>query len=207
MNNTLIYGIGFFAQLLFSSRLLAQWILSEKNKKVLTPTLFWELSLIASFLLFIYGYLRADFSIMLGQTITYFIYIRNIQIQQKWKQLPLFLRWFLFLFPGLLIVYYFNNNVYDINLLFKNSEIPLYLLIWGSLAQVIFTLRFVYQWWYSEKNKKSVLPFGFWSLSLLGSTMIIIYAIFRKDPVLFVGHTAGIIIYSRNLFLLKAEKH
>lgn len=206
MSNLFIYSIGFLAQLLFSARLLAQWLISEKNKKVLTPTLFWELSLIASFLLFIYGYLRTDFSIMLGQTITYFIYIRNIQIQQKWHNISLFLRWFLFLFPVLIIIYYFNNNEYDINLLFKNSSIPPLLLLWGSIAQIIFTLRFVYQWLYSEKNKKSVLPFGFWVLSILGSSMIILYAIIRKDPVLLLGHGVGLIIYTRNIFLLKFEK-
>jgi lipid-A-disaccharide synthase-like uncharacterized protein len=69
-----VYIIGFSAQILFSARLLVQWIQSEKVKKVLTPELFWELSLMASFLLFIYGWLRDDFAIMLGQSITYFIY-------------------------------------------------------------------------------------------------------------------------------------
>ena len=77
MNNWIVYSIGFLAQLLFSSRLLVQWVISEKNKKVLTPSTFWTLSLLASFLLFVYGYLRDDFAIMLGQAITYFIYIRT----------------------------------------------------------------------------------------------------------------------------------
>ena len=85
MSNWLIYTIGFIAQLLFSSRLIIQWISSEREKKVITPTLFWTLSLIASFLLFIYGYLRNDFAIMLGQALTYFIYIRNLQLQNQWK--------------------------------------------------------------------------------------------------------------------------
>ncbi len=53
MSNWIIYSIGFLAQILFSSRLLIQWIQSEKVKKVLTPVLFWQLSLIASFLLFV----------------------------------------------------------------------------------------------------------------------------------------------------------
>ena len=81
MSNWLIYSIGFFAQILFSSRLIIQWVTSEKQRRVITPTLFWTLSLIASVLLFIYGYLRYDFSIMLGQSLTYYIYIRNLQLQ------------------------------------------------------------------------------------------------------------------------------
>ncbi len=46
-------------------------------------------------------------------------------------------------------------------------------------------------------------PFGFWMLSLIGSLMILTYAIIRKDPVLFVGHILGATIYIRNLMLLK----
>jgi lipid-A-disaccharide synthase-like uncharacterized protein len=40
-------------------------------------------------------------------------------------------------------------------------------------------------------------------LSLVGSLLIFIYAIFRRDPVLFVGHLSGLIIYSRNIYLVK----
>ena len=85
MTNWIIYSIGFLAQVLFSSRLLVQWITSEKQRKVITPTTFWTFSLVASFLMFIYGYLREDFAIMLGQALTYFIYIRNLQIQEQWQ--------------------------------------------------------------------------------------------------------------------------
>ncbi|WP_457616109.1 lipid-A-disaccharide synthase N-terminal domain-containing protein [Lutibacter sp.] len=207
MSNWIIYGIGFLAQLLFSGRLILQWALSEKSKKVLTPSIFWKLSLIASFLLFVYGYLRDDFAIMLGQSLTYFIYIRNLQLQGEWQKAPKSLRWFLYLFPVLIVIYSFNNNVYDLTKLFKNEAIPLWLLLLGSVAQVIFTLRFIYQWIYSEKNKKSSLPFGFWLLSLIGSSMILTYAILRKDPVLFIGHIMGVVIYFRNILILRKQQN
>jgi len=157
MKPWIIYSIGFIAQILFSGRLLVQWTLSEKAKRVITPSLFWQMSLLASFLLFAYGYLRNDFAIMLGQSLTYFIYIRNLQLQGNWKKMPKPVRVFILVFPILLIIYAFNNNKIDVNNLFKNEAIPLWLIIWGSVAQVIFTLRFVYQWIYSEKNKESVL--------------------------------------------------
>jgi lipid-A-disaccharide synthase-like uncharacterized protein len=205
MSNWLIFGIGFVAQLLFSGRLVVQWIVSEKNKKVLTPALFWWLSLLASFLLFAYGYLRDDFAIMLGQALTYFIYIRNLQLQGEWLKTPKIGRIFLWIFPILIILYSFNNNVYDVDKLLKNEAIPNWLLILGIIGQVIFTLRFIYQWIYSEKSKQSVLPIGFWILSLIGSILILIYAILRKDPVLFVGHLMGTIIYFRNFILAKNE--
>ncbi len=204
--STGIYLVGFAAQILFSARLLVQWIKSEKVKQVLTPELFWELSLAASLLMFLYGWLRDDFAIMLGQTITYFIYIRNIQLQNRWTKLPLFIRLFLLIFPVVAIYHGFNNGQIDTIRLFHNSEIPLWLLLWGSMAQVIFTFRFVYQWLYSEKIKDSRLPFGFWLLSLIGSSMILIYAVIRLDPVLFIGQMFGFFIYIRNIILGSKKK-
>ena len=205
MNDWVIYAIGFFAQALFSGRLLLQWVVSEKNKKVLTPSLFWKLSLLASFLLFVYGWLRDDFAIMLGQTITYFIYIRNLQLQGEWQKAPKIFRAFLWFFPVLVVVYAYNNNAYDLNDFFMNESIPLQLVLWGSVAQIIFTLRFIYQWLHSEKNEESTLPKGFWLLSLAGAIMILAYAIIRKDPVLLVGHLFGVIIYTRNLMILRKQ--
>jgi len=196
-----VYIIGFTAQILFSARLLLQWIKSEKVKKVLTPELFWQFSLIASFLLFIYGWLRDDFAIMLGQSLTYFIYIRNMQLQGSWIKLPKIIRVFLLAFPFIIAIYSFNNNQIDVERLFKNEDIPVNLLLWGSVGQVIFTLRFVYQWIYSERRKESSLPMGFWTLSLIGSLMILSYAIIRKDPVLFIGQLFGFIIYIRNILI------
>ena len=205
MSDWVIYSIGFLAQILFSGRLILQWVLSEKSKKVLTPSIFWKLSLLASFLLFIYGYFRDDFAIMLGQALTYFIYIRNLQLQGEWQKAPKALRIYLWIFPAILVAYGYNNNIYDVDNLFKNEVIPLWLLIWGSLAQVIFTLRFVYQWIHSEKNKESSLPLGFWGMSLIGSLMILFYAVKREDPVLLVGHLMGSFIYFRNIILSKKE--
>jgi lipid-A-disaccharide synthase-like uncharacterized protein len=205
MKDWIIYAIGFFAQILFSSRLLIQWLTSERHKKVITPSLFWVLSLIASFLLFIYGYLRLDFAIMFGQSLTYFIYIRNLQLQGQWNKIPMVFRYILLFVPVLIVIFYYNNNKIDIDLLFKNEDIPLWLLILGILSQIIFTLRFVYQWIHSERHKISTLPMGFWLLSLTGAFLILIYAIIRKDPVLFVGHLFGMIIYARNAYLIRQD--
>jgi len=207
MSDWLILSIGFLAQILFSSRLIIQWFQSEKVKKVVTPLLFWQLSLLASFLLFVYGWLRDDFAIMLGQVLTYFIYIRNLQIQGFWKKMHQFFRVFLFIFPVILVIYSFNNNQFDVERIFRNESIPMWLIILGSIAQIIFTLRFIYQWIYSEKKKESILPLGFWILSVTGSILIITYAVLRKDPVLFTGHIFGSLVYIRNIFLIKNSEN
>lgn len=203
MSNWIIYGIGFLAQLLFSSRILLQWIASERNKKVLAPHLFWEISLFASVLLFIYGYLRNDFAIMLGQVITYYVYIRNIQLENQWKKFPVVLRIFLYFFPTIILIYGYNNNIMDKANLFNKEHIAPLLMTLGIISQVLFTLRFVYQWVYSERRKESMLPMGFWLLSFIGSFLIFIYAIFRRDPVLFLAHLSGMVAYSRNIYILK----
>lgn len=205
MSDVFIYTIGFTAQILFSGRLLAQWVISEKKKRIITPSLFWKLSLLASFLLFVYGFLRDDFAIMLGQSLTYFIYIRNLQLQGEWQRAPKLFRWFLIIFPVLIVIWSYNNGEYDMDQFLRNKDIPLWLLILGIVSQLIFTLRFVYQWIYSERKKSSYLPVGFWRMSVIGASMILAYAIFRKDPVLFIGHIAGLVIYIRNIFIWKKQ--
>ena len=200
MSHWWIYAIGFMAQALFSARLLIQWIASERVKKTINPQLFWELSLFASIIMFVYGWLREDFAIILGQSITYFIYLRNLHFMGRWKMFPLITRIILLFLPTIFLIYSFTNGKNDTDILFHNHNIPLWLLIWGSLAQIMFTMRFVYQWVYSEKRKSSHLPLGFWLISLTGSSMIVIYAIFRADPVLFLGQIFGLTVYARNIY-------
>jgi lipid-A-disaccharide synthase-like uncharacterized protein len=203
MSNWIVISIGAIAQILFSSRLVLQWLLSEKHKKILTPVLFWELSLLASFLLFVYGYLRDDFAIMLGQVITYYIYIRNIQLQDQWKKFPKLMRLFIYFFPVIIVIYGYNNGIYDRQKLFHNENISGWLFLLGIVSQVLFTFRFVYQWIYSERRKESHLPLGFWIISLSGSFLILVYAIFRKDPVLLAGQLTGFVVYLRNIIIIR----
>lgn len=207
MSPWLLYTIGFLAQILFAARLFVQWLLSEKSKRVVTPRIFWKLSLFASFLLFVYGYFRQDLAIMVGQSLTYFIYIRNLHLQGEWQKSPRLIRYFLLIFPVLIVVYGYNNGKYDLSMLLNNQDIPFGLMILGLVSQILFTFRFVYQWIYSEKAKISDLPMGFWWISAIGASLILIYAIFRRDPVLFVGHIAGLSIYIRNLILLKNQRY
>ena len=65
--NFVVLGVGLLAQLLFFIRMIVQWISSERAKRVLSPVLFWQISLIASFIFCMYGWLRNDFAIILGQ--------------------------------------------------------------------------------------------------------------------------------------------
>ena len=202
----MIYIIGFLAQIFFSARILLQWILSERAKKVISPAIFWQLSILGSFLLFIYGWMRDDFAIILGQMISYYIYIWNLDKKHQWKKLPVVIRTLLLLTPVAAILYMLKDAGAFVDQFFRNEKIPLWLLIYGSMGQIIFTLRFIYQWIYSKRKDESLLPIGFWIISLFGSLIIVSYAIYRKDPVLILGQSTGLLDYSRNIYLSKKSE-
>lgn len=197
----MVYVIGFLAQLFFSARILLQWILSERAKRVISPTIFWQLSLAGSYLLFIYGWIRSDFAIILGQFVAYYIYIWNLDKKDQWKKWPGIVRMLLLVTPVVAVLYLLKDAQAFVEQFFRNDSIPLWLLIFGSLGQIIFTLRFVYQWFYSRHKDESLLPLGFWVISLIGSLIIVAYAIYRRDPVLILGQSTGFIAYSRNIYL------
>ncbi|MDF9778369.1 MULTISPECIES: lipid-A-disaccharide synthase N-terminal domain-containing protein [Pseudomonas] len=81
----------------------------------------------------------------------------------------------------------------------------LWLLV-GFAGQVAFTGRFVLQWLYSEYKKRSVIPTNFWYLSIVGSTLLLAYAIYRQDPVFIAGQAFGSIVYFRNLQLIAKSR-
>jgi len=201
MHTYLMFAIGFLAQAFFSARILFQWILSERAKQVLSPTIYWVLSIFGAYLLFIYGWLRDDFAIILGQIISYYIYIWNLDEKGVWKKLHPFIKTLLLGTPLVALSMVFHNLPAFINDFFRNENLPLWIILFGSMGQIIFTLRFVYQWYESSKHKESILPGGFWIISLIGSGIIIAYGIYRLDPVLILGQSVGFIAYSRNLII------
>ncbi len=206
MENILIFGIGFLAQALFFARTIAQWFKSEHEGKVISPNIFWQISLVASVCMLIYGILRNDAAIVIGQLLVYFIYIRNLQLNNAWKTMPFALRLIAFITPPVIIFFLFTQTSYTIDTFLKNEDNPLFLMIWGIVAQIVFISRFFYQWVYSENRNKSLLPMGFWIISIVGSTMNVIYAVFRLDPVLFAAHSLSMFIYLRNMLILQNKK-
>lgn len=200
-SNVWIFGLGFLSQLFFSARILYQWIASEKAGKVLSPPAFWILSIAGSYLLFIYGVLRNDFAIILGQFVSYYIYLWNLKMQGQWKKIAESIKILLILTPIVAIGIMLRDASGFFDTFFNNKDVPLWLLIFGSAGQVIFALRFVYQFLYSAARHESTLPVGFWIISLVGSIIIISYALFRKDPVLILGQSFGFVAYIRNLMI------
>lgn len=79
-------------------------------------------------------------------------------------------------------------------------------LVIGFLGQGLFTTRFLVQWIYSEKKRKSIIPTAFWYFSLGGGLTLLAYAIHRRDPVFIAGQATGIVVYMRNLTLIAKER-
>ena len=76
------------------------------------------------------------------------------------------------------------------------------MIIVGFGGQALFASRFIIQWIKSEGAKKSVIPVAFWYFSIGGGAVLLLYAIWRQDPVIICGQGLGLFIYARNLYFI-----
>lgn len=76
----------------------------------------------------------------------------------------------------------------------------------GIAGQLMFTGRFLMQWWASEKAGRSVVPVSFWYFSIAGSLIVLAYGLHKLDPVIILGQLPGTVIYTRNLWLIRQER-
>ena len=76
----------------------------------------------------------------------------------------------------------------------------------GMLGQALFFSRFLVQWIASEKRGRSVVPLSFWYLSIGGGGLLLVYALWRQDPVIVLGQAVGLFVYVRNLMLIHRRK-
>lgn len=76
----------------------------------------------------------------------------------------------------------------------------------GFLGQACFSTRFLIQWIASERRKESVIPVYFWYFSIAGGLTLLTYAVYRLDPVFILGQGAGLLVYSRNLYLIYRKR-
>ncbi|MEM1344562.1 MAG: lipid-A-disaccharide synthase N-terminal domain-containing protein [Pseudomonadota bacterium] len=69
---------GLAAQAVFMSRMVVQWIASERARRSVVPPVFWWLSLVGAAMLLGYGVLRQDIVIILAQAFGFAVYGRNL---------------------------------------------------------------------------------------------------------------------------------
>ena len=195
-----VYLIGLAGMGVYGLRILIQWYMSEKSHRVESPGIYWILSSAGAILLYIYGWLRKDFSILFGESIGYYIYMWNISILGLYKKVPKFLIVLQALFPvviiGLIVKDFPQFNAQFL----ENSQVPPWLLLYGVLRQFVDGIRSLYQLIYSVKRQESILPLGHWILAVIGSAMIISYGLIRHDWVLAIGQFS-IVFSIRNLMI------
>src|SRR5437870_5251135 len=71
----------------------------------------------------------------------------------------------------------------------------------GWLGNAIFFSRFFVQWYATEKKKQVVIPVAFWWLSLLGSLLLLVYSLSKRDSVFIFAYVFTWIPYIRNLMI------
>ena len=76
----------------------------------------------------------------------------------------------------------------------------------GFIAQGLFAMRFLLQWIASERAGRSVIPLAFWIFSIGGGLLLLVYALYRKDPVFIAGQAFGVFVYLRNLYFVLRER-
>ena len=200
-----VYLLGLTGMAIYGVRIVVQWFISEKAHRVESPAIYWIMSSIGAVVLYIYGWLRNDFSIIFGETISYYIYMWNISIMGLYKKVPKVVVFIQALFPVVIIALIAQDIPTFVSTFLKNEAVPPSLLAFGMLAQFTYEIRSVYQLVYSMKHKESVLPLGHWMLAVIGSLMIIVYGMIRHDWVLVIGQFA-IIFSIRNIMIYFSSK-
>jgi lipid-A-disaccharide synthase-like uncharacterized protein len=200
-----VYLLGFAGMGIYGVRILIQWYLSEKSHQVESPGIYWVLSSIGAVVLYVYGWLRKDFSIIFGESVGYYIYMWNIGIMGLYRKVP---RWIIVvqaLFPVAILTLIVRDWSSFMETFLHNEYVSPSLLLFGVLGQFTYEMRSVYQLLYSYKRKQSFLPLGHWVLAVVGSVMIIIYGIIRHDWVLAIGQFS-IVFTIRNLMISIVEE-
>ena len=76
----------------------------------------------------------------------------------------------------------------------------------GLAGQAMFSARFLIQWIASERLRRSTIPVLFWHFSLAGGFALFVYAAIRRDPVFMLGQGFGLLVYLRNLWLIRRHE-
>lgn len=201
-----VYLLGLAGMAIYGTRIVVQWYLSEKSQRVESPGIYWVMSSIGAIVLYVYGWLRKDFSIIFGESLSYYIYMWNISIMGLYKKVPKFVIIIQAVFPLLILAMIVQDWQSFVGNFLQNEDVPLRLLLFGVLGQFTYEIRSVYQLVYSYRRKESLLPLGHWVLAVVGSLMIIIYGVIRHDWVLVIGQFA-IVFSIRNIMIyLSARK-
>lgn len=79
-------------------------------------------------------------------------------------------------------------------------------LAFGLLGNAAFASRFLVQWIASERAGESVVPKAFWYLSIVGSLILLGYALHLENLVFTLAYLPNCVVYVRNLVLIERKE-
>lgn len=190
---TLLELIGWLAQGFFFVRFLVQWWASERAGRIVVPTLFWWMSLGGAIGKFTYAFSERSLIFIATPTVNVFVYARNLMLARTGRSLER---------GTLLPVALGLATLIAVGLIAKLSleGPPLWLTI-GILGELCWMSRFPLQWYLSEKQGRATLPPTFYWVSLVGSLLLLAYALHAWNAIWIAGMSLGPILYTRGLWL------
>ncbi len=206
--------LGVVGALIFYSRFYVQWLASERVGRSTIPEVFWHMSTIGSLALLVYAIATQSPLGALGQCFNLVVYSRNLV--HLWRNRlaisPSSIRLFHFLVAVVTMVSVaFVVTVWTHEFHINKDAAPavarqtwLWLGI-GVIGQILFACRFLIQWIATERNRACTVPVTFWHLSLVATALQIACFVQRAEWIFAVGSAAVILIYFRNLSLLKNQ--
>ncbi len=145
-----VFIVGFLSQVCYGARQLVQWIMTERFKRVVSPTGYWAFSLAGCCFMLWYGWLREDIVILVGQMLSFYVYVLNLDYKGAWKRIPLPIRIIFYLIPIVALIATAMNAPHLVDRFIHNPEIPLWL---GQSISIIIFSRNLYVGYRYTKNK------------------------------------------------------
>ncbi len=209
---SLLYPLGFVANLLFAGRFLVQWIQSEKKGQSVVSRTFWRLSFVANLSMCLHAYIQLQFPVCLIQALNATIAWRNLNLMGK-RICRLNTTLLVMAASALLVsVLFFLQGTHEWmrppTLPWTTTHASHATFAWhlaGFFGIVLFASRYWVQWWFAEKHQTSFLGKSFWWISCVGALFSLAYAIRLFDPVNILGFSLGLIPYVRNLMLMRKK--
>ena len=79
-------------------------------------------------------------------------------------------------------------------------------IVLGLMGNAAFFSRFLVQWLASERARESIIPLSFWHLSIVGSLLLLAYAVHKRDPIFILAYLPNAFVYIRNLVLIRRKE-
>ena len=206
--------LGVIGALIFYSRFYIQWLASEREGQSTIPEVFWHVSTVGSLALLVYAIATQSPLGALGQCFNLVVYARNlVHIWRNRLAISAGKVWLIHFLvaSATLVSVAFMVSVWTHEFHVNQGAAPavarqtwLWLGI-GVIGQILFACRFLVQWIATERNRACTVPVAFWYLSVVATVLQTSCFVQRTEWIFAVGSAAVILIYLRNLSLLKNQ--